>query len=419
MLRRFLPLFVVCALGAGCAPDEPEAERPRPSAAPAAATETTAPEAPGASDEPERAPAPGSTSEAAPGATGQVEPPAAAAATDEPVVLVAGGDVCLGREEGQRLLRDPGHDELALVARLWDDADLRFVNLESVLSDQHGETVHPASRLVFTGPPNGAEALARARIELVSLANNHAWDYGESALFETFDNLERAGVGWVGAGRDRARAWEPVIVERRGLRIAFVAVTAIWNQALPAHPGKERVADAAERDALVAAITRARASADVVAVSYHGLDEYVDTPIPAKRAVFQLAVDAGADLVLGHHPHVPQRAALLAGRPVFYSLGNLLMSMKTGVMLTGLGFVARIELRRGAPPALSVCPYRIHYLQPIPLAADERRAQTEPYARAELTRLFSQARHFSDERALTLGAFDARGCAPLVPEPER
>src|SRR5690606_18733724 len=142
-----------------------------------------------------------------------------------------------GRLRGQRLMREPDRDDFAPLRHLLDPADVRFVNLECTISDQGGETQSPIMKLVFAAPPGTEKALARAGIDIVSLANNHAWDYGKSALFETFDRLEAAKVQYVGAGRTRARAYAPEIVEIGGRKLAFVAVTAIWNQELSPHPG--------------------------------------------------------------------------------------------------------------------------------------------------------------------------------------
>ncbi len=129
-------------------------------------------------------------------------PPAASAPRKEPkpearaekLTVLFGGDVNLGRGAGQKILKDPKYDPFAEIAPLLSTADFRAVNLESQLSDQNGETQSPNHHLIFTGPPGGADVLAAAHIDLVSLANNHAWDYGKKALFETFTNLERAGV---------------------------------------------------------------------------------------------------------------------------------------------------------------------------------------------------------------------------------
>jgi poly-gamma-glutamate synthesis protein (capsule biosynthesis protein) len=232
---------------------------------------------------------------------------------------------------------------------------------------------------VFTGPPEAAPARARARIDVVSLANNHAWDYGKAGLFETMDRLEAAGVRWVGAGKDVDAAYRPLVVDHDGFRLAFLAVTDIWNQGvLSKHPGREHVARA-DPDALAAAVRALRSDAtiDAIAVSYHGGSEYIGMPLERTKTILRGAIDAGADIVIGHHPHVIQGVEWRRGRPILYSLGNFLMRMHSNHAWTGMAFLARIRLARGAPPSLAACPFRIHGVDAIPLSADGDRKAYE------------------------------------------
>lgn len=345
------------------------------------------------------------------------DPVALAAAPIEPatepadaITLIAGGDVCLGKALGQELLRNPAHDPFAPVAALLASADVRFINLENQLSDQGGETQHSRQPLVFTGPPVGADVLARAGITVVSLANNHMWDYGKSAFFETLGHLERVGVAYAGAGRTRLQAYAPAVVEHRGFRVAVLAVTGIWNQgSLWKHPAREFVA-AAEQHGVAAAVRAARKQPDVdaVVVSYHGGTEYLDTPLPQARAIAAAAIDAGADAFLGHHPHVMQGIELRRGRPIFYSLGNFIMKVKRTGPAVELAMLARLRLRRGEPPLAEICPVRSEGLGTVPLAADPRRAETEAAFAARM-------RHVSAfvKGEPAIGPFAADGCAPL------
>ena len=319
-----------------------------------------------------------------------------------------------GRLRGQRLLREPERNDFATVQRLFDAADLRFINLECTISDQGGETQSPANKLVFTAPPPAAPALARARIDIVSLANNHAWDYGESALLETFTRLEKVGVAWVGAGRSRQAAYAPQVVEHDGFKIAFVAVTAVWNQVLNPHPGREHVADAKEAT-LVASIEAARAIEGVHkgVVSHHGGYEYVDQPHEQTRALLRAAIDAGADAVIGHHPHVIQRAAIYRGKPILYSVGNLLMRMVTGKPWTEFGTLARLVFHRNAPTTVELCPFHIFGFAPILLSDDPRRTMYERHFRFHMDRLQHQGSLVAPDSAATMGDFAADGCAPI------
>lgn len=346
------------------------------------------------------------------------------------LVLVAGGDVELGRMRGQLLLREPERNDFAPLAELFGAADVRFVNLECPISDQKGQTESPHNKLVFTAPPAAAAALARGGIDIVSLANNHAWDYGKVGLFETFDHLQRERVAWVGAGKSKEQAYAPVLVERDDFTVAFLAVTDVWNQELSPHPGKEYVADA-DAHVLAESVRKARAlpGVDRVVVSHHGGYEYVDQPHDVTRALARAAIAAGADAFIGHHSHVVQRVAFVDGKPVFYGLGNLLMRMASGKPWTELGALARITWRKsenrsdadaGVAGAtrhgdVAICPVRIHGLDPVPLAKDPDRRRIEGHFRAQLERLLRAGSIVEPATAATLGEFGADGCASLEP----
>ncbi len=291
------------------------------------------------------------------------------------VILIAGGDVCMGRLVGQEILKNPAFHPFESTGRLLATADVRFVNLESQLSEQKGETQSPTQKLVFTGPPGGADALARGKIDVVSLANNHMWDYGKSAFLETLLNLERAGVKYAGAGRTRERAYAPEVVDAGGFRVAFVAFTDIWNQGgLKYHAAKDHVADAG-REAVAAGVKAGRATgADAVVVSYHGGEEYVSAPLQRAIDLHHAAIDAGADAVIGHHPHVAQGVEIYRDKPIFYSLGNYVMRTHRDHASTEIGFLAKVAFTRGEAPEAWICPFRIGGVipKPIPLIEDSR-----------------------------------------------
>jgi poly-gamma-glutamate capsule biosynthesis protein CapA/YwtB (metallophosphatase superfamily) len=362
------------------------------------------------------------------GRSAPVDPPGTRAASADPppapsslpsatrrdeISLVAGGDISFGRLVGQMLLRDPGHDFFAHLHPWLDTADLRFANLEGPLSDQRGETVKPGQPLVFTGPPGGADALARAGLSIVSTANNHAWDYGEAALRETLVWLDRAGVRHVGTGTSREASRRAEVIDAGGFRVAFLAVTDVWNDGpLARHPADAFVGRADPRE-LVEGVRalREEGRADAILVSCHGGEEYRDDPLPRLRELFHAAIDAGATAVLGHHPHVVQGVEWYRGRPILYSMGNLLMRMHRDHPWTGFGYLARLSLRRGEAPGLAVCPFRILGVEVIPLAEGVERAAIEPV-------FFDHLRSISRFVGGTaVEAPGTDGCARLAPGP--
>jgi poly-gamma-glutamate capsule biosynthesis protein CapA/YwtB (metallophosphatase superfamily) len=339
--------------------------------------------------------------------------PAPGAAAPEPsFVLAAGGDVNFGRECGQSILKDAGYDPFSDLGAAWRAADARFVNLESQLSDQHGVTQSPRHRLIFTGPPGGADVLSRAEISLVSTANNHAWDYGKSALLETILNLERAAVPFAGTGRDLESAYRPAVLQKNGLSLALFAVTHVWNQPpFASHEGRGFVAWA-DIDKLRAGIERARGEHDFVIVSYHGGEEYEHAPVERTQRFVAAVMALGVDAVIGHHPHVPQGVGWVAGRPIVYSLGNLVFAGHSDKPWTLQSFFARLELRRGAPPALSACPFALEGHRPRAFDLNRQRAVLERFRRhLSATSLYTGGAE--------VGAPDALGCLPVTPKAKR
>lgn len=325
---------------------------------------------------------------------------------------MAGGDVSFAREVGQRLIREREYHPLADIDSLWRDADVRFVNLESQLSFQDGETQSPRHRLIFTGPPEGADALARARVTLASTANNHAWDYGRSALLETLYNLERVGVRSVGTGSDLAEATRVVSLDIKGTRVAWLAVTHVWNQGpIELHEGREHVAWA-DLKVIAPIVLQARRDHDYVILSYHGGGEYLDAPAPPSKRFVEAAIDAGVDVVVGHHPHVIQGVGFHAGRPIFYSLGNLVFGVRPEHPWTRYGMLAKITLAHDASPRFAVCPYAIESFTPKPFDATADEQQRSRF----LSHLKSASTSVGGVR---LGEADPSGCvevlAPLNP----
>ncbi len=275
------------------------------------------------------------------GVTPRATPRPAAAASPEPkpepepspsprpapeITLVAVGDVMLGRTLGEGVLRDGHLYPFEEVADILREADVTFANLESPLSE--GGT--PAAKdFVFLGPPQAAQGLAEAGIDIVSLANNHALDYALEGLAETRAALEMAGVAYVGVGDSEAAARSPVIVERKGIRLAFLAYvntppdSGSGFDASSTAAGSDRAGVAwATVEAVAEDVAAAAKEADVVIVSLHTGDEYRESANELQVALAHAAVDAGASLVLGHHPHVLQGVERYGEGLIIYSLGN-------------------------------------------------------------------------------------------------
>ena len=231
----------------------------------------------------------------------------------------------LGRSVGGRLEAEGPEVAFAAVADILAGADIAVANLESAV----GVTGTPAPKAyTFRAPPIAVEALALAGIDLVSLANNHSLDYGPESLAETRVLLAERGIRTVGAGPDRAAAHTPARVELDGLTIAFLAYVTVPVEGGGFNP---RIWDATDETpgvawldvpAMVADIEAARDGADLVVVLLHFGIEWELEPSEAQREQARAAIDAGATLVIGSHPHVLQPIEEYGAGLIAYSLGN-------------------------------------------------------------------------------------------------
>lgn len=260
--------------------------------------------------------------------------PTLTASTSPTVTLAAVGDLMMARSIGRALQRSPADTPFAAVAAWLRAADVTIGNLECALS----VAGRPAAKsYTFRGPPAAADALRDAGFDVVSLANNHSLDYGEAAQVETLALLDAAGIAHVGSGPNEAAAYAPVFVEAHGLRLAFLGYvnvpvefngfdTARWR-AVGERPGLAW----AEPARIAADVAAARAQADLVIVLLHAGYEGRTTPNAVQRANAYAAIDAGAALVLGAHPHVLQGVEQYHGGWIVYSLGNFVFDGFTGV----------------------------------------------------------------------------------------
>ena len=274
--------------------------------------------------------------------------------------LVAVGDILMHQDVKRAAEADP----LGLPA-LWADlvplfqgADLVFGNLETPVAPVGGR---PGVPVQFNAPETLPAALRASGFTVLSTANNHAFDQGAKGVRETLDRLRAEHLVAVGSGEDRPRAEALQIVECRGLRVAFLGFTDIFNLDLNRRASEPWVRPLDLEPAL-AAVREARNHADLIVVSLHWGNEYQHLPTKRQRDIAHALVQAGCDVLLGHHPHVLQPLELLeaGGRRalVAYSLGNFisnqdrmyradLFPVAGGDNRDGAALSLRFEQRRG------------------------------------------------------------------------
>lgn len=228
------------------------------------------------------------------------------------------GDIMLSRTVAKKM-RERGADfPFASTTHLIHEADIAFGNLETTITD--GEPVE-AFEMRFRADAHAGRSLKEAGFEILSLANNHTFDFGEKGLSDTQSALDDAGILHVGAGRDDVEAGQPMFIQANGIQFAFLAYTDGHFSGREAGSGRPGAAFM-RPERMKAAVAGASTFADVVIVSMHSGDEYELEPNETQKAFARAAIDAGADMVVGHHPHVVQSAEIYQGRPIYYSLGN-------------------------------------------------------------------------------------------------
>lgn len=207
---------------------------------------------------------------------------------------------------------------------IFSPADVAFVNLECCIASSGFPA--PGKEFTFRGPSTSAELLKLAGVDVVSVANNHALDYGKEAFLETTSHLKENGIFWCGGGRNAEEAYKPAIIERHGVRIAFVAFSRIMPNGWAATSKSPGCASGFDSRQIASAIKGAKANADFVVASFHWGVELATTPGEDQRELAHLAIDSGACMVIGHHPHVVQGFEVYRNSIVAYSLGNFVFS---------------------------------------------------------------------------------------------
>ena len=246
--------------------------------------------------------------------------------------LILGGDVMLSRHVGKvaRGLRDPAFP-LRDLAPLLQSADIAFVNLESPFSDRGAVVEHG---MVFKAEPEMIAALELAGVDVVSTANNHARDQGSHGVEFTLDWLERHRIAVAGTGTSAEAAHAGVVIERNGVKFGFLAYT--YDQSNGNHPDIDDRVAVMDLPRMREDVARLATRADAIMVSMHAGNEYSPKSNAQQVTFARAAIDAGASVVVGHHPHVTQPWERYGQGVIFYSLGNLVFDQ-----------FQRVETQRG------------------------------------------------------------------------
>lgn len=246
------------------------------------------------------------------------------AAPDDGVItkLVFVGDIMLDRGVKRSVIKNGAGDYNHMFHRVpfLAEADIAFANLEGPVSDQ-GVDKH--NLYSFRMEPKVIEALTNSGIDVVSMANNHVGDWGLSAFVDTLKRLKDGGLVYVGGGLNQADAEQVKIIEKNGVKFGFVGFSDVGPLDLGAGPEMPGI-NLATDETVARVVKQASLEADVVIASFHFGEEYQPLPNERQKHLARLAIDSGAKIVVGHHPHVIEPVEMYHDGVIVYSLGNFI-----------------------------------------------------------------------------------------------
>ncbi len=286
------------------------------------------------------------------------------------IIIFLVGDIMLDRGV-KEMVKKYGQGDFKFpfskVANVLREGDVVFGNLEGPISDK-GRNI--GSIYSFRFDPKSIEGLKFAGFNVLSLANNHIFDYAREALLDTLENLKKSGIDYVGGGRNKEEAENVLIKEIKTslstTRIGFLAYTNVGAKNWRASENRPGINFVSEDDLekIKEDIKKAKQKVDILIVSLHAGDEYSPNPNKFQINFSKIAIDAGADLVVGHHPHVIQKLETYKDRYIFYSLGNFVFDQNFSEE-TLKGLIVKIVIQQKKIKEITPLEIKINrYFQP-------------------------------------------------------
>lgn len=325
---------------------------------------------------------------------------------DQLLIHFAGDTMFSGKVEEK--LEKTGYDyPFEYVKELFQNDDLSVVNLETPVTAD-GEPAEDKT-YVFKSPPKALGPMAKAGVDAVNLANNHILDQGVTGLKDTMKHLRQHHILFAGAGSSSKDAYAPVYLERKGIKIALCGFSRVIPAAdWAAGKNKAGVAAVYAPESALNAIRTARKNADLVLVMVHWGKERTTNLESHQQELAHAFIDAGADLVIGGHPHVMQGLEKYKGKWIAYSTGNFIFTKSTDPQ-TWESAVFAAKCTRQGDCELQLIPYRTELGQPVPMSSEDGSKLLQavesfsPGVRiAETGEVFSGVTEQADEAAVPL-----------------
>lgn len=300
----------------------------------------------------------------------------AAASVDEPnaadsgerVLIHFAGDTIFSGKVADKLEKEGYDYPYRFVKELFLNDDLSIVNLETPVTD--GGTAAENKTYVFKSSPKALPEMAKAGIDAVNLANNHSLDQGTEGLLDTIEHLKQNGLQYFGAGKNGTDAYAPIYIERKGIKIAVCGFTRVIPESHWAAGKNPGVAAAYDSTQAVKSVKAARKKADLVLVVTHWGKERATKLEEHQTELAHAFIDAGADLVVGGHPHVMQGLERYKGKWIAYSAGNFIFT-KSKDPKTWETAVFAAECSKDGECSLKLIPYKTELGQPVPMNEEE------------------------------------------------
>lgn len=278
-------------------------------------------------------------------------------------IMLGDGPACAGHGVGSAIKKGGVIPIFKNVEPLVKKGDIAFGNLEAVVSDK-GIDSSKMKPFLMRAHPDTLKGLDFAGFNVLSLANNHSMQYGEDGLKETIDNLSKHHIRYVGVGSSLEDARRPLLFTIKGIKVAFLAYCLI--------PDKTAYISTSNPEEIYSDINKAKTIVDIVIVSMHWGDEFIEMPSPDQIQFAHRIIDSGANLILGHHPHILQGIEQYHNGLVAYSLGNFIFDLNYLVELRS-SVILECRLSKNGIVDYELHPVYIDkYYRPIVLNGEEK-----------------------------------------------
>ncbi len=280
----------------------------------------------------------------------------------EEIVVSVAGDILLDRGVGKVILERGFDYPFEKVTGLLNASDIAFGNLECPITIE-GTPVLKDRNLIFRAHPSNAAVLKKAGFDVLNLANNHTMDYGCDGLSSTLDLLGGQGMLVAGAGADKLEAHSPVYIKKSGVTVGFLGFSAFPPEGYFHSDDKPCVAHV-DFEKLDESIGKAKAGCDYLVVSFHWGREFSFYAAESQKELARRVLDSGADVIVGHHPHVLQGIEIYKGKIIFYSLGNFVFDRQIPPG-TDETVIINLTVRKGELAGVELIPMKIVQCQPV------------------------------------------------------